>query len=55
MHCIVVPVKFGSGLSIPVLRNKQLFKKNGRQKITFSKVADFLKRRFFKKPMDDHP
>jgi hypothetical protein len=27
LHCIVLPVKFDGGLSISVLRNKQLFKK----------------------------
>jgi hypothetical protein len=27
MRCIVLPVKFDGGLSIPILRNKQLFKK----------------------------
>jgi hypothetical protein len=27
MHCIVLPVKFEDGLSISVLRNKQLFTK----------------------------
>jgi hypothetical protein len=34
MHCIVLPVKFDGGLSISVLRNKQLFKINGRQKFS---------------------
>jgi hypothetical protein len=35
MHCIVLPVKFDGRLSISVLRNKQLFKANGGQKLTF--------------------
>jgi hypothetical protein len=30
MHCIVLYVKFDSGLSISVLRNKQLFEKKWR-------------------------
>jgi hypothetical protein len=30
-----MPMKFGGGLSISVLRNKQLLKKKGRQKFTF--------------------
>jgi hypothetical protein len=33
MHCIVLPVKFDGELSISVLRNKQLFKKKGGQKV----------------------
>jgi hypothetical protein len=37
MHCIMLPVKYDGGLSMSVLKNKQLFKKNGRQKFTFSK------------------
>jgi hypothetical protein len=38
MHCIVVPVKFDGGLSIPFLRKKQLSQKNSDQKFTFLKV-----------------
>jgi hypothetical protein len=30
MHCIKLPVKFEDGLSISVLRNKQLFTKKNR-------------------------
>jgi hypothetical protein len=41
MPCIVLPVKFNGGLSISVLRNKQLFKK-GAQKFTFSVGSDFF-------------
>jgi hypothetical protein len=39
MHCIVLPVKFDDGLSISVLRNKQLFKKKGRQKVQILKFS----------------
>jgi hypothetical protein len=38
VHYIIVPVKLVGGLSISVLRNKQLFtKKKGGQKFTISK------------------
>jgi hypothetical protein len=42
MHCIDLPVKVDGGLSISVLRNKQLFKKTGDQKFTFSKSSSFV-------------
>jgi hypothetical protein len=41
MHCIVSSVKFKGGLYISVLRNKQLFEKNGGQKFAFSKSSNF--------------
>jgi hypothetical protein len=44
MHCIVLPVKFDDRLSISVLRNKQHFKKNGRQKFPFSDFEIFQPR-----------
>jgi hypothetical protein len=43
IYCIVLPVECDGGLSISVLRNKQLFKENGRQKFTFSGSSDFEK------------
>jgi hypothetical protein len=39
MHYIMMPVRFYGRLAIPGLRNKQLFKENGRQKFTFSKSS----------------
>jgi hypothetical protein len=39
MHCIVVPAKFDGGLSLSILRNKQLFTKK-----RASKVYLFLKK-----------
>jgi hypothetical protein len=41
MHCIVFPAKFDGRLSISVLGNKYPFKKNGRQKLTFSNGSIF--------------
>jgi hypothetical protein len=41
MLCIVLPGKFDGGLSISVLRNKQLFKKKEAKKFTFEKVSLF--------------
>jgi hypothetical protein len=38
MHCIVLPVKFDSGLSISVLRNKQLLKKMDVKSSHFQKL-----------------
>jgi hypothetical protein len=40
MHCIVLPVKFDSGLPISVLRNEQLFNENweGSKPISFQKA-----------------
>jgi hypothetical protein len=37
MHCIVLSVKFGGGLSISVLKNKQLFQKKWRSKVQIFK------------------
>jgi hypothetical protein len=42
MLCIVLSVKFYGGLSISVLKNKQLLKKNGRQKVNIFKKFKFL-------------
>jgi hypothetical protein len=42
MHCIMLPVKFDDGLSISVLENKQLYKKNGSQNFTLSKSYWFF-------------
>jgi hypothetical protein len=41
MYCIVLSVKFDGGLFITILKNKQLFKKKGRQKFTFSRSSHF--------------
>jgi hypothetical protein len=38
MHCIVLPIKFDDGLSISVLRNKQLYKKMEVKSSHFQKV-----------------
>jgi hypothetical protein len=43
MHGIVVPVKFEGGLSISLLRKKQLFtKKRGSKVYVFKKVPIFI-------------
>jgi hypothetical protein len=39
IHCIVLNVKFDGGLSISVLRNKQLFKKKRRSKSSHFQVC----------------
>jgi hypothetical protein len=47
MHCIVLPVKFDGGLSISVLRNKQLFKKKKKKKKMRKKEQNLKKLRVF--------
>jgi hypothetical protein len=42
MHCIVISVKFDDGLSISILRNKQLFEKIMDIKSSHSQKVKFL-------------